>query len=349
MTVTLDDDVTNDGPRERARPPRRRRVRDRLATTATRCRATARSNTLSGRAGDDELDGLRGNDVLDGGAGADDLMGGAGTDTVTYADRTAPRDVTLDGGADDGEAGEGDNVLGVENVQRRLGRRHPHRLAAARTRSTATAATTRSTAARAPTRSTAAPASTPLDYANRTDDLDDLADTSRQRRRRRARRPAGRPRRRRSASRRSSTGSATTRSPAPRLRDAIVAGRATTPSTCGGNDGVKIDDGAADSKCGAGDDDVDTDLPDSTSGPGRSAPAGRLREPINCLISAAAWVAISSSSSVGDDEHRDRRPGRRDDRAAGGVALGVDRDPEPLEPRERPRADDRRRSRRRPR
>jgi hypothetical protein len=58
-----------------------------------------------------------GNDTFDGGSGADGVFGGAGTDTATYAGRTASVFVSLDNEANDGEAGEGDNVhQDVENV-----------------------------------------------------------------------------------------------------------------------------------------------------------------------------------------------------------------------------------------
>jgi hypothetical protein len=71
---------------------------------------TAGDDSLYGRAGNDTLNGLAGNDDLDGGPGADVLNGGAGTDAATYGGRTAPVTVTLDNKANDGEAGEGDNV-----------------------------------------------------------------------------------------------------------------------------------------------------------------------------------------------------------------------------------------------
>jgi hemolysin type calcium-binding protein len=58
-----------------------------------------------------------GNDTFDGGAGPDSMFGGPGTDTVTYSGRTAPVSVSVDGAANDGEAGEGDQVsTDVENV-----------------------------------------------------------------------------------------------------------------------------------------------------------------------------------------------------------------------------------------
>jgi Ca2+-binding RTX toxin-like protein len=80
------------------------------------------NDQISGGAGADLLfDGLfcagGGNDTLDGSAGPDAIFGGPGTDTVTYASRTAPVFVSLDGIANDGEATEGDNVADdVENV-----------------------------------------------------------------------------------------------------------------------------------------------------------------------------------------------------------------------------------------
>jgi hemolysin type calcium-binding protein len=59
------------------------------------------------------------NDVLDGGPGADTLEGGGGGyDRADYSMRSAPLTITLDGVANDGEAGEGDNVEpDVEDVR----------------------------------------------------------------------------------------------------------------------------------------------------------------------------------------------------------------------------------------
>jgi hypothetical protein len=56
------------------------------------------------------LDGGAGVDVVDGLDGADTLRGGADFDLAHYRGRTAPVTVRLDGVADDGEQGEGDNV-----------------------------------------------------------------------------------------------------------------------------------------------------------------------------------------------------------------------------------------------
>jgi Ca2+-binding RTX toxin-like protein len=67
-------------------------------------------DTIFGLAGNDAIAGAAGDDDLDGGAGADDLRGGPGNDAVVYGDRTAAVAVTLDDVANDGEAGEGDNV-----------------------------------------------------------------------------------------------------------------------------------------------------------------------------------------------------------------------------------------------
>jgi Ca2+-binding RTX toxin-like protein len=83
---------------------------------------------IDGRGGDDILRGGdradtllggAGNDTLNGAFGGDVLSGGDGTDTVTYVTHTAPVTVTLgDGRANDGQAGEADDVRSdVEVVQ----------------------------------------------------------------------------------------------------------------------------------------------------------------------------------------------------------------------------------------
>ena len=87
------------------------------------------------------LTGGEGNDVLDGGGGADTLGGGEGYDLADYSARTAPVSLTLDGAANDGEAGEQDFAR----------RRRPRAAAPATTRWSATARTTTSTAAPVPT------------------------------------------------------------------------------------------------------------------------------------------------------------------------------------------------------
>ena len=76
-----------------------------------------RDDHLLGDAGPNLLSGGGGNDLLDGGGGPDVLIGGSGFDTATYAARSAPAIVSLDGRANDGAAGEGDNVTpSVEGV-----------------------------------------------------------------------------------------------------------------------------------------------------------------------------------------------------------------------------------------
>ncbi|WP_246383358.1 calcium-binding protein [Nocardioides stalactiti] len=68
------------------------------------------ANLLLGGDGADVLRGLGGVDTLDGQGGADLMSGGTGIDTVTYADRTADLQVTLDNLDGDGESTEDDNV-----------------------------------------------------------------------------------------------------------------------------------------------------------------------------------------------------------------------------------------------
>src|SRR5581483_1350275 len=74
-------------------------------------------DSLIGDANANVLGGGAGDDVLDGQLGADMLNGGAGADTVWYEPRTNPVTVTLDGSANDGEAGENDRIAAdVENA-----------------------------------------------------------------------------------------------------------------------------------------------------------------------------------------------------------------------------------------
>lgn len=70
-------------------------------------------DTLTGGGGDDALFGDSGNDTLFGGTSeldADTYSGGADIDTVTWASRTTPVTVTVGAGANDGAAGESDDV-----------------------------------------------------------------------------------------------------------------------------------------------------------------------------------------------------------------------------------------------
>jgi hypothetical protein len=102
--------------------------------------SAAAAGALRGDVGDDRLlagrsafdvTGGAGNDELVGGPagsrtrfladaardGADHLLGGAGADTADYAARTAALRLTADGVADDGAAGEGDDIApGVETL-----------------------------------------------------------------------------------------------------------------------------------------------------------------------------------------------------------------------------------------
>jgi len=81
---------------------------------------TPGADQIDGGNGNDTLLGFYGDDVLIGGAGSDILRGEDGMDTVDYRARTAPVTVTIGNGvADDGEAGEQDDVR--PDVERVLG------------------------------------------------------------------------------------------------------------------------------------------------------------------------------------------------------------------------------------
>jgi hypothetical protein len=82
-------------------------------------------DSLWGDEGADTLYGDSGDDILDGGTGPDSISGGDragfpstyGFDLADYTERTAGVTATLNGSADDGEAGEGDNIAtDVEGV-----------------------------------------------------------------------------------------------------------------------------------------------------------------------------------------------------------------------------------------
>jgi hypothetical protein len=73
---------------------------------------------LSGGGGNDHLDGGDGMDSLSGGSGSDVMDGGADIDAIAYGEWEGPGlSLSLDGAANDGYAGEGDNVLGVERIE----------------------------------------------------------------------------------------------------------------------------------------------------------------------------------------------------------------------------------------
>lgn len=82
------------------------------------------NDTLDGDDGNDQVHGDDGDDVLSGGRtlSSDVIDGGAGSDTIDsdWYDANKPTNgvtVTLDGVADDGRPGEGDNVVGVETIK----------------------------------------------------------------------------------------------------------------------------------------------------------------------------------------------------------------------------------------
>ena len=68
------------------------------------------ANNLFGQGGNDTLDGQEGADGLDPGPGQDTLNGGEGFDIASYFFRGASVTLSLDNAANDGEAGEGDNI-----------------------------------------------------------------------------------------------------------------------------------------------------------------------------------------------------------------------------------------------
>jgi hypothetical protein len=68
-------------------------------------------DSLNGGDGDDGLSGGDGNDHLTGAGGADDLSGGAGIDEAAYGG-AQPLQLSIGDGANDGAAGEGDDIRG---------------------------------------------------------------------------------------------------------------------------------------------------------------------------------------------------------------------------------------------
>jgi Ca2+-binding RTX toxin-like protein len=109
VKVSLDN-LANDGPTQLT-------TNDNVKSDIETVWGSKFDDQLVGTSGPQNLDGFDGNDLLDGGTGPDDLNGGVGTDRVTYASRVTPVTVTIDGVANDGVAGENDNVeLNVENL-----------------------------------------------------------------------------------------------------------------------------------------------------------------------------------------------------------------------------------------
>jgi RTX calcium-binding nonapeptide repeat (4 copies) len=86
-------------------------------------------DTIATAGGDDAVKGDAGNDSVSGGVGGADLVdGGPGTDSIPDGGgdysrifKGAVMSISLDGVANDGEAGEGDNVVGVEKITARGG------------------------------------------------------------------------------------------------------------------------------------------------------------------------------------------------------------------------------------
>jgi hemolysin type calcium-binding protein len=67
-------------------------------------------DTITAGEGNDTLAGDAGNDHLEGGAGTDDIGGGDGFDEASYAGATTPLTLSIGDGANDGAAGENDDI-----------------------------------------------------------------------------------------------------------------------------------------------------------------------------------------------------------------------------------------------
>jgi hypothetical protein len=75
------------------------------------------NDALTGDSGNDSLNGGTGNDTLQGETGSDVFAGGTGTDTAKYSEKTTALTLDIDNRADDGVAGEKDNIKSdVENI-----------------------------------------------------------------------------------------------------------------------------------------------------------------------------------------------------------------------------------------
>ena len=131
-------------------------------------------DVIDGGGGGDLLRGVEGDDTLDGGVGADTMQGGPGVDTVSYATRTGPVAISLDGLANDGTKNDG-GTRGPRrdrrrerprrqrqrHARRRRGGQHAHRRARRRRVDRRGRRTTRSRATPESTRSPAGPEPTP--------------------------------------------------------------------------------------------------------------------------------------------------------------------------------------------
>lgn len=90
---------------------------DNVAADLEVLRGGAGDDFLRGSSANNTLFGYAGNDTLVGNGGADKLFGGAGTDLADYSASTANLTLSLDGVANDGAKGEGDNIgTDVENL-----------------------------------------------------------------------------------------------------------------------------------------------------------------------------------------------------------------------------------------
>ena len=94
------------------------------------------NDNLNGGAGDDTIDPGAGDDTVTGGPGDDEIDqpgaplglddvadgsdvidgGGGGFDTASYAGRTLPVALSLDGVKNDGQAGELDNLIAIDDI-----------------------------------------------------------------------------------------------------------------------------------------------------------------------------------------------------------------------------------------
>ena len=77
----------------------------------------AGNDVLTGDAGNDKLNGGLGNDTLQGETGADVFIGGTGVDVAKYSEKIKGLTLDIDNRADDGTAGEKDNIKSdIENI-----------------------------------------------------------------------------------------------------------------------------------------------------------------------------------------------------------------------------------------
>jgi Ca2+-binding RTX toxin-like protein len=89
----------------------RRRIESDALRSIENVTGSSKDDRLIGDAGPNALLGGSGSDTLSGGGGPDLMAGGAGRDLASYASRPGGVAVALDGQANDGSPGEGDNVM----------------------------------------------------------------------------------------------------------------------------------------------------------------------------------------------------------------------------------------------